>query len=117
MFLNVFERFRAFSSVFERFRMFSSVLGHSTRGTKYLERRLAKRVKALIQKPLMHWGSSSKLTLEQMFNRLTARLIIKVTEMAYSIQDFCENPRFSRKSEIIEKIRDFRKNPRFSWKS
>eukprot|EP00746_Dinoflagellata_sp_MGD_P145388 gnl/MRDRNA2_/MRDRNA2_78016_c0_seq1.p1 gnl/MRDRNA2_/MRDRNA2_78016_c0~~gnl/MRDRNA2_/MRDRNA2_78016_c0_seq1.p1 ORF type:complete len:405 (-),score=56.99 gnl/MRDRNA2_/MRDRNA2_78016_c0_seq1:292-1422(-) len=31
---------------------------------------IAKRVKALIQKPLMHWGSSSKLTLEQMLNRL-----------------------------------------------
>ena len=33
------------------------------------------------------------------------------------IQDFRENPRFSRKSEIFAKIRDFRENPKFSRKS
>ena len=49
--------------------------------------------------------------------KLTARLIIKVTEMAYSIQDCRENPRFSRKSEIFAKIRDFDENPGFSPKS
>ena len=40
-------------------------------------------------------------------DRLTAALIIKVCEMAYSIRDFRENPNFSRKSEIFAKIRIF----------
>ena len=42
---------------------------------------------------------------------LTAHLIIKVTEMAYSMQDFLQ------KFEILTKIRDFHENSRFSQKS
>ena len=43
--------------------------------------------------------------------------IIKVCEMAYSIQGFRENPRFLRKSKISVKIRDSRENSRFLRKS
>ena len=60
------------------------------------------------------WSGWTPCTLP---NCVTARPIIKVCGLAYSIQDFRENPRFSRKSEIFTKIRDVHENPRFSRKS